>query len=426
MAEVWKDDKIRYWDLAPKLFPGSGVQEVIPFLGAGVSVSARHSDEKTPDPAFPTPEVMSQICALLDLTEDKARLYLEFGIRTALWMQAWEKLNGAPPSRENLISSLESQPYPPFGWELAELFSLLAPYRALEETALPAIRDRKLLPPESAARGAAQLLPMLQLFIRSTRVASPTDPLTSISSYYECHSKREDLWKWLQQVFSNKTTPTETHRLMARAAHHHLTSKPCWEDYLIITTNYDCLMERALEELEVPFAAVRMNRKERKFYTRFAQMPADELQGLTELNPPQSPDQFNLKKGSRSLVILYKMHGCLAPDLKDEQDGLVITDEDYVDFISHATQIIPSHVGALLPGKTILFLGYSFSDWNVRSIYETVVRRTGEDIQDYAVTRALSEFERTYFDKKNIILILSGLDEFSAGVRSQGGVPIPS
>ncbi|MDP3000799.1 MAG: hypothetical protein Q8N47_25170 [Bryobacterales bacterium] len=234
MAEVWKNDKndkIRYWDLAPKLFPSSGVQEVIPFLGAGVSISARHSDEKTPDPAFPAPEVMSQICALLGLTEDKARLYLEFGIRTSLWMQDWERLNGAAPSRESFLRSLESQPYPPFGWELAELFSLLAPYRALEETALPAIADRKLLPPESAARCSAQLLPMLQLFIRSTRLASPTDPLASISSYYECHSGREDLWGRLQRVFSNKTTPTETHRLMARAAHHHLTSKPCWEDY---------------------------------------------------------------------------------------------------------------------------------------------------------------------------------------------------
>jgi hypothetical protein len=77
-------------------------------------------------------------------------------------------------------------------------------------------------------------------------------------------------------------------------------------------------------------------------------------------------------------------------------------------------------VGTLVPGKRLLFLGYSFSDWNVRSIYETLTRRTPTDAKDYAVTYRLSKFERLYFEKKNIGLILQDLARFTKRLSDFG------
>ena len=145
-------------------------------------------------------------------------------------------------------------------------------------------------------------------------------------------------------------------------------------------------------------------------------MDPAETARLEDFNEPQYPRNFQLRKGKHVLPIVYKMHGSLAPDLKDTEDGLVITDGDYVDFISASSDIVPSSIVFLMAGRRVLFLGYSFSDWNVRSIYETVMHKDGQEQQDYAVTMGLSKFEETYFRKRNIIVVLEGLREFVQGV----------
>jgi hypothetical protein len=414
MFDLWKGDQIRYWDLAPKLFKDDGEQQMIPFLGAGVSVSDRKDKEKPPNPTYPDDATMDQVAKLLQV-DGEARLYLEYAIRTALRMQAWEKENGAPASREQFLAKLKDNPYPPFAWELSELFFQVAAYHSFNEKALKAVESRGLLPKERIAAAREKLLPMLRLLSTTTDLASPTDPLTSISGYYESTSERKDLWTRLFQVVAPKETPTDTHRLVAEAAERHLKSPG--EDYLIITTNYDWLMEKALDERKVPYAALWRSRKDELIHARFANLPDGEMKVATKLNVPAAPGLYTLKK-NRNLAIVYKMHGCLYKDLKDEDDGLVITDSDYVEFISHLHEIIPSQVGSLMGSKQLLFLGYSFGDWNVRSLYEAVIRRTVKTtVQDYAVTRSLSDFEATYFKKRNIIIIQTDLAGFTAGVR---------
>lgn len=422
MFEVQEGNRIRYWDLAPKIFPGSGMQEMIPFVGAGVSVSARTGASPRVEPQFPAPDVMSQVLDLLGITENQTRLYLEYAIRSALWMQAYDRSSGPPPSRDEFLNGLRRAEYPPFAWELSEMFSRLSAYRMLEDTALRAARERQLLPDAAVGPSGDTALQVVQLLSQATRLGSPTDPLTSISSYYEAGSERADVWRNLYGLFQNKRLPTETHRLIALAAREHLRNNP-YEDYLVITTNYDCLIEAAMEELGVPYAVLRPNRKDGKIYCRFANLDSGEVKRLERLNPAAEPDKLTLKKGSRILAVIYKIHGDLHPDLTADDDGLVLTDADYVDFISRASRIIPAHAGSILPHKRLMFLGYSFSDWNIRSIYETMMGRKHGAEQDYAVTLAISKFEETYFRKRNIIVILSGLNEFTAGIRGEAGTP---
>jgi SIR2-like domain len=124
---------------------------------------------------------------------------------------------------------------------------------------------------------------------------------------------------------------------------------------------------------------------------------------LAKRNEARAPEWATLKK-NRSLAVVYKMHGCLYKELKEQDDGLVVTDADYVDFISQLDKIIPAHVGGLLGTRQILFLGYSFSDWNVRSVYERAISRRGRaKDRDYAVTRSLSQFEQVYFKNRDLV-----------------------
>ena len=79
------------------------------------------------------------------------------------------------------------------------------------------------------------------------------------------------------------------------------------------------------------------------------------------------------------------MHGCIT-DAEDHH--LVVTDEDYINFISNARsdsdiKRLPWHVEALLGSSTVLFVGYSLEDWNFRVFFKA----TGEknDRKKYAI-----------------------------------------
>jgi hypothetical protein len=414
MYDLWKDGEILYGDLARIMFKTDGMQDLIPFLGAGVSVSDRKEKDAEPAPAYPDEATLAQVAQLLGL-EGTALLYLEYAVRTAVRMLAWEKANGAPLSREEFEKKLGQNPYPPFAWELSELFYQVAAYHSFKDKPLRSITTNQLVSPHRIEAAKDRLVPMLRLFSMTTDLASPTDPLTSISGYYESRSERSNVWTHLYQAVASKDTPTEMHRLIADAARQHLQDVA--EDYLIITTNYDWLMEKALDEKGVPYAVLWRNRNDKLIHSRFANLPAAEMERTAKLNGPKRPDLCTLQK-NRSLAVVYKMHGCLYKNLTAEDDGLVVTDSDYVDFNSHLNDIIPSHVGALLGSKRLLFLGYSFSDWNVRSLYEAIIPRTVKTVQDYAVTRSLSDFEHTYFRKRNIIVIQADLASFAAGVRA--------
>jgi hypothetical protein len=118
------------------------------------------------------------------------------------------------------------------------------------------------------------------------------------------------------------------------------------------------------------------------------------------------------------MAIVYKLHGCLHPDRRENDDGLIISENDYVQFISDLRDIIPAHVGNLLGAKRLLLLGYSFSDWNVRSLYERIKKRADAGrAGDYAVTRSLSTFEQSYFAQQDIIVVKTDLTTFANGIR---------
>jgi hypothetical protein len=187
-------------------------------------------------------------------------------------------------------------PYPPFSWELAEFFSLLTPYNTLEDNALTKIRTDELLPKAFLDANQREIVVALKVFARLTDITSPNDPLTSISAYYEQTSDRTTLWKRLLEIFENKQEPTRTHILVANSAAQYLKSSKS-NLYLIITTNYDCLMETALSKTPdgpVPYVALTMNREDGKIHARFGNLDEKDANRLLVKNKAAYPNDFVL------------------------------------------------------------------------------------------------------------------------------------
>jgi hypothetical protein len=96
------------------------------------------------------------------------------------------------------------------------------------------------------------------------------------------------------------------------------------------------------------------------------------------------------------------MHGSIdrQPDVavstpaNSPQDSYVITEEDYVKFLSRlnaAPPVIPLRLANHFRKSQFLFLGYSLEDWNVRVILDslnTLMNDPGVPIVPLAPTRA--------------------------------------
>jgi hypothetical protein len=424
MFNVWEGKQIPYRELSENLFllpawreKQTEAQRFIPFLGAGVSLSARTNQISTPRQE-PDLQRIETCCASLGLQGASTQLFIRMAVYLALCMEAAEKTS-PNLDEDRLLDDLQKEAFPPSARELARLFSNLSTYTAftqVADTLKNAFPEGFINAPES------QQIHMLKLLARVTDIADPPDPLTSITSYYENKNGRTSLWTKLRSVISYKKEPTLTHRLLAAAAKRHVEQPDVWQDYLILTTNYDCLMEDALDEARVDYAVLATRKRDNKVLVRFSDGVKDAARFKALNSEIYYPDRLVLQK-PKFMVVICKIHGCLNPNLSDKDDGVVISDNDYVNYISQMNSsqgTIPSHVNTLMQDKLFLFLGYSLNDWNVRSVFETIRKKRGELLndtdQDYAVMKYLGDYERPFFQRNDVAILKTDLNTFATGL----------
>jgi hypothetical protein len=128
---------------------------------------------------------------------------------------------------------------------------------------------------------------------------------------------------------------------------------------LIITTNYDRLMELALDKAGRDYITV--------------VQPAG---GFDEFARAELESQL-ADRGDK--LILYKIHGSFAENEGAggmEPSRIVITEEDYIEFLAIARTSdkgVPDLVSTELTSSTLLFLGYSLEDWDLRTLFKGLV-----------------------------------------------------
>lgn len=404
-------------------------QKIIPFLGAGVSISERtFSSPPVSKDAYPDAQKIAQILENINLPGSpdyrltgQAKVFMEMALLLAFHLQAVQDALRAE-IEEDLLSQLSNkEAYPPSAGELAQLFSDLAEYSGFK----PIVRKiRGKLPRERLGATEEDQIRMFRYLTKALGIANPPDSLTSITSYYLNISDREQLWNRLRLVISEKNRPTRTHRLLATAAKYHLERplKPnqARENYLIITTNYDSLMEQALEDLNVPYAALITENKEHKVIVRFSPKMNDAEALKEKYSKKKSPNGFVLDE-TQKMVLLFKLHGGLNQQLDSSEDGVIISDDDYVAYVSQMNTsdgVIPADLIPKMQNKPFLFLGYSLNDWNVRSIFETFRKKRNQMLQtrDFAVMRSVKDFEKIFFDKNNVHIYETDLNTFIEGL----------
>ncbi len=203
--------------------------------------------------------------------------------------------------------------------------------------------------------------------------------LLEVSTHYQHSRSRNDLIGSLKNRLPHEAMkPLPVHVALSK-----LPLK------LVITTNYDTLMERAMKAVD---------RDYRQVIQPIAGFPDDVLQA-------QLIDE--------SRPIVYKVHGSFG----DEKDNFVITEDDYLSFLVQMTKPqlgIPTAISGRLATHVLLFLGYGLADWDFRVLFKMVEQypahvRPGS----FAVMKQCSDFMRNYWAKKSVTVIEADAHEFA-------------
>ena len=379
---------------------------------------------------------MGNIASLLGLTTDYARMALEIGIQVVLGIEGQATKGSLPPP--DPTRAVSTGDYPPSAGRLAAALEALSGYDYFARTrkSIEELTGRDDWDP-------ATLNAVLRAMASMTGIGSPSPPLLAVASYAEYVLQRQPFWDELKTIFQPFATPTRIHKLVARNAGRYVgqnQADPQADDYLIITTNYDVLMETALKDAGVPHYVITVPRVSPVVQIEFSTgtqaylgLDANKYEKLERstrdrmTNTGFPPANFLGIQKARPMAALYKIHGCLPPPPeRPTEDSVVISDEDYVWFLNQDAKggVVPASVKTLMQGKTLLLLGYSFSDWNIRSLYKTIVEYRGllqgSQGRDQAVMLDVNPYDTSFFQDKQIDILETSLDRFCEELEGVG------
>ena len=187
-----------------------------------------------------------------------------------------------------------------------------------------------------------------------------------IPQYYYNNRGFKEYKDLLNDIFlSNTYTPNELHRSIVDLG-----------TDLIITTNYDKLLEATFVERG-----------------KFVDVICEDK-------------DFTYSMNSKKLI---KMHGDL------DRGNIVLKEDDYINY-SQNFCLIENFLKSIIGSHTLLFIGYSLSDYNVKQIFSWVKMILKEDFQNayflYSEGTA-RDYEKEYY--KNIGVNLIELDKLEIG-----------
>jgi hypothetical protein len=256
-----------------------------------------------------------------------------------------------------------------------------------------------------------------ELARRSRYPVDGDSDLLRVSQYVDAVLGERALYQFLRRTFDADYPPTDLHRLLAEVAP--MLRARGVPPLLVLTTNYDDALERALTEKGEEYELLWYEAKRGQACGHFIHRSAD---GLVAIDRPN--EYAGLEVADRTVVL--KLHGAI--DRTDPKgDSYVITEDNYIDYLSRSDIAgqIPITVRERMSDSHFLFLGYSLRDWNLRVILQRIWGEQALDLKSWAIQREqtnpkLSEIDRRLWaDRGDVDLLYVPLDEYVTQLRAQ-------
>lgn len=195
--------------------------------------------------------------------------------------------------------------------------------------------------------------------IKERMDVAPQNDFLKIPQYYYVQYGKRDYTRLMREVFKHK-------KMLSPNDIHHEIFK--FQVSTIVTTNYDYLLEEAAK---ATYRVVDVISRD-----------SDLVYGFAESK-------------------IIKMHGDF------EHDNFVLKEEDYLNYAKNF-RLLTAYIKALIAGNTLVFIGYSFNDPDLKQIFSWVKEILGRDMpRSYMIVadRPYSEMEVNYFKAFGIELL---------------------
>jgi len=229
--------------------------------------------------------------------------------------------------------------------------------------------------------------------------------LLRVSQWVDLVSSPRALVDELHAIFSRDYRPNKLHTFLAelparlRAQGHTICGQ------LLLTTNYDNLLERAFADAGEPVDVVvyEIRRGEQQFVHL---TPEGER---VPIEHAATYREFALEERS----VILKIHGDVDRD-DLSRDTFVVTEDNYIDYLAgdSVRKLIPAYLMARIADRDLLFLGYSMRDWNLRVILRQIWAEQGISTGGWSIQRNPSEIDKRFWARQRIDILDVALEEW--------------
>lgn len=234
--------------------------------------------------------------------------------------------------------------------------------------------------------------------------------LAQVSQYVAVMLGEDGLYDELHKIFDADYPPTSLHYFLARLARHTREAKTR-ECMLLVTTNYDDTLERAFRDEGEPFDLVTYINDVEEYRGHFRHIPFNG-EPLVILRPNE---YTGLPLDQRTIIA--KIHG--AVDRLNREDSFVITEDHYLDYITHADieRLFPVTLAQKIISSHFLFLGYSLRDWNVRVMLYRLRRKARR--QSWAIEADPDPVDLVIWKERGVGILPVRVENFVAAIEQR-------
>jgi len=254
------------------------------------------------------------------------------------------------------------------------------------------------------------------------------------------------LYQVLRLLFDVNYPPTPIHMLLAVLPRVMRERGQFPHPQLIVTTNYDDVLERtfhaAREEFDIVSYVAEGDDRGKFLHWSYVfnprakstdESPEDyerqvnlERERFWQQWPPhveprprliEIPNEYSGVSIDKRTVIL-KLHGAVdrvtPAEIIERLDSFVITDDDYIDYLTRTdiTNLVPKNVAVKLGNSNFLFLGYSLRDWNLRVILRRIWGAQKLKWSSWAIQLEPEDLDQIFWLRRDIQILEDGLRDY--------------
>lgn len=247
-----------------------------------------------------------------------------------------------------------------------------------------------------------------------------SEDLAKIAQLYErTVFDRDDLYGFLHERFEAEQVdqpPSEVATMLAELPRGDVP-------LFMVTTNYDSFVERAFRTAKRDICVITQNMRS----------TGETVPGVQVVMPDKSAAsydsldfQWDSSQFPRDCAFLFKMHGSVHRAPPQPSDDIIITEDDYIDFMINlggktSYGFPPPALTKAYKTRRFLFLGYSLQDWNFRAFLRILGLRKAissrEERRHWALQLNPSKIEVDLWGHRNVNVYSGDLSEFCNRLR---------